>query len=155
DQMLGRSCSSADRRPIMFFVRLITVSAAAYIPMAFAFDLVRWISVGPFFFQVSRILHYAVYFSAGIGVGAYGIERGLLALGGKLARRWPLWIVANVMFFVVAIVAFVVMVEAMTKGAVPPSLRLLVNFTFVLSCAASGFAFLSLLVRFAQARVRL
>lgn len=40
----------------------------------------------------SRILLYLVYFFAGIGVGAWGLDRGLLANGGKLAQRWPLWL---------------------------------------------------------------
>ena len=48
---------------------------------------------GRFAFQPSRPLHYLVYFFAGMAVGAYGLDRGLLdamgpgaALGG-LARR--------------------------------------------------------------------
>src|SRR5712692_7319258 len=43
------------------------------------------------FLQASRPLHYLVYFLKGVGIGAYGIERELLASEGKLARRWMLW----------------------------------------------------------------
>jgi hypothetical protein len=142
-----------DRRPAIFFLQLIAVSAAAYLPMAFVFDPLRWISVGPFFFQVSRILHYAVYFFAGIGVGTWGIDQGLLARNGRLARHWPLWSLASVIFFVLAIVAFIVLMTVMAKGRIPPGLQLFVDLTFVLSCAASVFAFLSLFTRFAQERI--
>jgi hypothetical protein len=38
-----------------------------------------------------RLLHYALYFLIGIGIGAYGIWHGLLAADGKLARRWFIW----------------------------------------------------------------
>jgi hypothetical protein len=152
---LGRSCASGDRRPATIFLGLVIGSAAAYLTMAFVFDPMRWIGAGPFFFQVSRILHYAIYFFAGIGVGACGLERGLLAREGRLGRRWPIWILASVIFFVLAIGAFIALVAAMAKGGIPTGLQLFVNLTFVLSCAASGFAFLSLFMRFAQVRVRL
>ena len=50
-----------------------------------ALDLVP---VGPIAFPNCRPLHNAVYFFAGVAVGAYGIERGLVAPDGVLARRW-------------------------------------------------------------------
>ncbi len=34
-------------------------------------------------------LQYAIYFFAGVGLGATGIERGLLAADGVLPRHWP------------------------------------------------------------------
>ena len=38
--------------------------------------------------QFCRPLLYAVYFFAGVGLGAAGIDRGLVAADGVLARRW-------------------------------------------------------------------
>jgi hypothetical protein len=47
-----------------------------------------------------------VYFLMGVGIGAYGIERGLQASEGKLARRWMLWrITALVAFGAAAAIA--------------------------------------------------
>ena len=39
------------------------------------------------FLQARRPLHYLEYFKKGVGIGAYGIEREVLASEGKLARR--------------------------------------------------------------------
>jgi hypothetical protein len=61
------------------------------IPLALVFNPFRWTQFGPFFFQTSRILHYLVYFLIGAGAGASGLECGLLARDGTLARRWSLW----------------------------------------------------------------
>jgi hypothetical protein len=151
---LGRLAAGAKTRPFKFFLLLVATSALAYIPLAVAFGPVRWLSFGPFSFQASRLLHYAVYFFIGIGIGACGIDRGLLASDGNLARRWPLWVLASMMLFFVSIVAFLALVAAMSRGAIPTALSLFTHFTFVSSCAASGFAFLALFVRFMQTRMR-
>ena len=73
-ESIGRLTSGASRRPAAFFALLVGVSAAVYIPMSLAFTSHAWAALGPFTFQTSRLFHYFVYFLAGIGVGAWGIE---------------------------------------------------------------------------------
>ena len=154
-ELLGRVAATGSRSPFAFYVLIVFISAVAYIPMSLWFDPMRWISFGPFSFQVSRLLHYAVYFVLGIGIGAYGVERGLVESSGKLARRWPLWMLSSLLLFGVSIIAVLTMISAMLKGAIPLGLKLSVSFAFVLSCAASVFAFLALFLRFARRRVPL
>jgi hypothetical protein len=102
-------------KPVKFLAYLIGISAAVYIPMAIKFNPLTWTQFGPFAFQTSRVLHYLVYFLMGISVGAYGIERGILASGGKLARRWLLWTIAAILVFL-ATSAFVIMLVTTAKG---------------------------------------
>jgi peptidoglycan/LPS O-acetylase OafA/YrhL len=144
-ETLGRFSSSASRRPFAFFGCLILASAIAYIPMELFFNALAWFSFGPFSFQTSRLLHYAVYFLAGIGVGAYGIERGLLAAKGNLARRWFLWIPASLLSFAVVIVLFLVILSARSA---PRFWEVLSDLSFVICCAVTSFAFLALFLRF-------
>jgi peptidoglycan/LPS O-acetylase OafA/YrhL len=135
-------------RPAVFFGVLLVASGAAYLPLAIALDPVRWFSWGPFSVQASRPLLYAVYFLAGIALGAHGIERGLLARGGLLARRWPAWALAALGAFLLLVVCFLVaLARGAAAGAGPWAV---VDASFVLSCAASGFALLALFVRFAR-----
>jgi surface polysaccharide O-acyltransferase-like enzyme len=129
---------------------LVALSAIAYIPMEFAFNAFSWASFGPFTFQTSRLLHYAVYFLMGVGIGAYGIDRGLLASDGKLARRWFAWVPGALLTFMLAIVVIVI---AMSTHSAARLWRVAGDFSFVVSCAASSFAFLALFVRFAKRRV--
>ena len=70
--------------------RSLPLSALAYVPLALIYSPWDWKSYGPFSFQLSRPLHYLVYFFAGCAVGAYGLDRGLLASDGALARHWAL-----------------------------------------------------------------
>ena len=146
---LGRLAGAAGRRPILFFALLVAVSSAVYVPLAVAFNPLRWSSLGPFTFQTSRLLHYLAYFLVGAGVGTYGLDRGLLASAGKLARRWAWWAIwALVAFGLAAGVGL----AALTVHFGSRTWEIAADFTFVLSCAASSFAFLALFVRFAVRR---
>jgi surface polysaccharide O-acyltransferase-like enzyme len=147
---IGRLASNARLHPVRFFLLLIAASAAVFIPMLSIFGL-GWTSVGPFQFQTARLFHYAVYFLAGIGVGAYGIDRGLLASDGILARHWLRWTIGMLVVFAVSVVFAL---TAISKGTTIPRILLYTvgGAIFALTCGAISFAFLALFVRFATRR---
>ncbi|MEO8274964.1 MAG: acyltransferase [Thermoanaerobaculia bacterium] len=153
-ESLGQWSGCFGRRPIRFAIALISVSAAAYLPLATHFTAERWVDFGPFWIQISRSLLYAVYFVAGIGLGACGRDRGLLEPGGKLARRWPLWAVAAALSFGVAVAALLGIVGSMQKGG--PGILLLSagHLAFVTCCALTSLAALAIFLRFAQKPLR-
>jgi peptidoglycan/LPS O-acetylase OafA/YrhL len=93
-----------------------------------------------------------VYFLIGIGVGARGLDSGLLAPDGKLARHWLLWVIAALIVFGGATM---VTLMAFMPGNHAQAFAMAMNPGFVLSCAASCFAFLALFLRFAKSRSRL
>jgi hypothetical protein len=150
-EVIGRVSSSAARRPFAFFGLLIAASALAYIPMELIFNAFAWTAFGPFTFQTSRLLHYFIYFVVGVGIGAYGIERGLLAADGKLARRWFAWLPAALLIFAMTIVVVVI---AMTTHSRVRMWEILGDSAFAVSCASTSFAFISLFMRFAKTRVK-
>jgi hypothetical protein len=151
-ERLGRLAASARTHPIRFFGALVSVSALAYAPLALAYSPWDWTSYGPFSFQISRALHYLVYFFAGCAVGAYGLDRGLLAIDGSLARHWAGWLAASVAGFVL----WALPTSRMIDGAQAP---LLVQFAaalgFVLACASGCFVLMALCLRFAAERTRI
>ena len=110
---LGRLSAAGATDPPRYFVGLVILSAIAYVPLALAFTPWTWKSIGPFSLQLSRPLHYAVYFFAGVGIGAYGLERGLLSADGLLARHWRAWWAA----FLAAFVVWSVPIALMMRGA--------------------------------------
>jgi peptidoglycan/LPS O-acetylase OafA/YrhL len=152
---LGRSAGDLSTRPSALLLAVVVLSAAAYLPMAAAFGPEHWSGAGPFWVQASRLLHYAAYFAIGLGLGAHGLDRGLFVHDGKLARRWPLWVMASLAAFVVSLLAFFRIVATFDDGGPGPSAALsaLGNFTFVLSCAATSLACLAVFVRFARRAV--
>jgi surface polysaccharide O-acyltransferase-like enzyme len=109
----------------------------------------HWVAAGPFTVQTSRVLHYAVYFAAGVALGASPLGSGLLAPEGALARRWGVWSVA-------ALVTFVAGFAVVSVAIVQPSPSILWGtiggLAFALSCAATSFGLLAAFLRFARRR---
>ena len=93
---LSRVAANANHRPVAFLAGLTCLSMLAYVPLAMAFTPWDWTYLGPFSFQLSRPLHYLVYFFAGFAVGSYGCDRGILRNDGSLTRHWLAWLAAPV-----------------------------------------------------------
>jgi hypothetical protein len=148
---IGRLVSNAHDHPVRFFVLLAGASAVAYTPMVMIFGPMAWTSVGPFQFQTARLFHYAVYFLIGIGVGAYGIDRGLLAPDGTLAQHWGRWTIWALVAFALSVVLFVIAISK-GKGASALGWSSIGGIAYAITCAAISMAFLALFVRFATRR---
>ena len=149
-EKLGDRLSGISHRPFIFFLTLVAISAAAYLPMELKFNAFYWSAVGPFFVQTARVLHYFLYFLVGIGLGAYGINRGLLAKDGKLAHRpWLVW--SNVATFAF-MVNIVIGITAMRLAGTSRIWEAAAAVTFTLSCAASSLFFISVFTKYMQRR---
>jgi peptidoglycan/LPS O-acetylase OafA/YrhL len=146
---LGKLLAGSQGSPARFFMLLSLASAVAYIPLELRYSGLAWTTFGPFTFQTARILHYLVYFLAGAGIGAWGLERGPLKPQGKLARRWLLWTIASIVaFLALSAVAIAFMTAHLQSRAWEVSTDAL----FAACCAATSFAFLALFLRFARSR---
>jgi glucans biosynthesis protein C len=148
---LGRWSAGAERHVGRHFICLVAASALAYVPLALAFTPWAWSNAGPFAIQLCRPLHYAVYFFAGIGVGVGGIERGLVAPDGPLARRWASWLAAAL-----ASLALWMGLSALTLNHdAPLAVQAAADLGYVLACACGCFFLVAVTLRFAAAPSRL
>jgi len=149
---LAKFASDADRRPVAFFGRMAGVCAIAYIPLAVLAGPLAWTGWNPLVLQTSRPFLYFAWFMAGAAVGAWGLERGLVAAEGKLARRWWLWMLRALLAFGVASVLGLMAISA---HGWPQMWTAIASIGFVLSCTASCFGLLALFTRFAKTRRRI
>jgi glucan biosynthesis protein C len=138
--------------PLRFFVVLVTLSALAYVPLALAYSPFAWMNIGPISFQLSRPLHYLVYFLVGFAHGAYGLDRGLLASDGVLARHWAAWVAAALFGFLLW-AAPTSMTMADWSHA-PLVLKFAATIGFVIACAAGCLCLLAIGLRFSCERNR-
>lgn len=152
-EFLGHQSSTASVRPGRYFVGLVAASALAYVPLALIFTPWDWSDHGPFAFQLSRPLHYAVYYFAGLGVGAYGLERGLLAPDGMLARRWATWLAVASVAFLLWMGSTALAMNYSTSA--PLGLRMAVDIGFSLACASGCLCVMAGCLRFAMMRSRI
>jgi peptidoglycan/LPS O-acetylase OafA/YrhL len=148
-EWLARLAASSRERPIRFVTGLVAASAVVYVPLAVAYSPWTWESLGPVSFQICRPLHYLVYFFAGYALGAHGLDRGLLAVDGPLARHWGWWLAASIAGWVL----WAAPTSLTLNGAEAP---LAVHFAsalgFTVACATGTFALLACCLRFAVER---
>jgi glucans biosynthesis protein C len=149
ERLAHYSAASAEF-PGRYFIALAAISALAYLPFAAIFKPWDWSQIGPFAFQPSRLLHYVVYFFAGLGIGARGIDHWLLRSNGMLSRRWAYWSILAIVTFVSWMLVTAVTMDTAPLGIGPlPHLEVVANLLFVLSGASACFAFAALFLRFA------
>ncbi|MDP1584448.1 MAG: acyltransferase [Bradyrhizobium sp.] len=152
DRPLVRLAAFAGDNPARFLVVLVAVSALAYVPLALAWSPFEWMNIGPVSFQLSRPLHYLVYFLAGVAVGTYGLDRGLLDCDGLLARRWPAWLAAAFTGFLLWAAPTSVTMADWSNAALV--MKLAAGMGFVVACAAGCLCSLAICLRFANWRLR-
>jgi hypothetical protein len=92
-EALGQIIYALRDRPLTAFACFVVFTIIIYLPMRLIFGDSSWLELGhyPLVIQTSRILLYAGYFFAGVGVGAVGLRAGVLAGSGLLAERWMVW----------------------------------------------------------------
>jgi peptidoglycan/LPS O-acetylase OafA/YrhL len=138
-------------RPPAFIAMLLVVSALVYVPIEFLFGPDRWLTLGPFSFQASRLLLYATYFLVGLLMGPYGAESGLLERNAELARRWPLWLSAGFAAYGLRLIIIITLILPVVGAhrPLPATVHLLSDLTLVLCCVTISFASIAMFRRFA------
>ncbi len=149
---LGRLSADGATRPGRYFIGLTIAAALAYVPLALAFTPWNWSDHGPFSFQFSRPLLYAVYYLAGFGVGVHGRERGLLDLDGAWGPRWKVW---GLRAFV-SLLLWMALTGWSLSLSSPVSLPLQIaaDLSYVLAGTSSFYFVMALCMRFGAARAR-
>ncbi len=146
-ERLSRLGSWAGERPLKFFVMFITASALVYVPLALSFSPWRWSAIGPFSLQFCRPVHYVVYFFTGFILGSYGLDRGLLACDGPLARTWRLWFAAAIVSFGIWAGFTNLTLPDWSKAAI--AAQLATALAFPVACATGGLFLVAVCLRFA------
>ncbi|HEX3992931.1 MAG TPA: acyltransferase [Acetobacteraceae bacterium] len=132
--------------PRRFVIWLLGASILAYVPLALIFTPWLWAEHGPLGLQFSRPLLYCVLYCAGLGIGAHGLDRGLLASDGPLVRHWAVW-------FASALAAFLLWMglTALAMGYVPTApfaMQLVVDISFATACVCGCLFVLAFCLRF-------
>jgi Acyltransferase family len=147
---LGALSNWMGKNPLLFVAGVTFASTIVYVPLALIFTPWAWISFGAFSFQLSRPIHYAVYFFAGLGAGAAGLSEGALVTDGALAKWWAFWLLAALISFATWIALTAIIVPNGTNASL--SIQILDDIAFAVSCATSCFFLLGLFLRFGQYR---
>jgi glucans biosynthesis protein C len=151
-QALARLAGTFSDRPLALCITLTALSILAYVPLAMVFTPWDWTSFGPFSIQLSRPLHYVIYFSAAFAIGSHGIDHGVLRADGPLARHWLAWLAAAVASF--AVWGGLTSLTLPDWNASPLMYRLAAAFAFPAGCSAGALSLLAICLRLMRTRYR-
>jgi peptidoglycan/LPS O-acetylase OafA/YrhL len=154
---LGRLMFSLRNRATTAFIAFLIFSVVIYLPMRMEFGDAAWLEPGgyPVPIQTSRILLYAGYFFAGIGVGALNLRLGLFAENGEVAKRWTVWWAFALVFYGAILLLVYAHHNWVADFNSPPlDWQLGYALAFALFSGAMAFAEPALFLRFANANWR-
>lgn len=135
--------------PALCYGVLLAFSAAAYLPLLLLIGPSRWIGIGPFAIQASRIGLYTLYFAAGVAAGGIALPDGALSSDGTLARHWARWGALTVLSGALLVAVQMIRLRAGTTLPADGSLALYGG-AFLAFCAAATFGLLAIFSRFAS-----
>jgi surface polysaccharide O-acyltransferase-like enzyme len=153
---LGRRVDALHDRPMATFAALLVFSIIIYLPLRLAFGEASWITPGhyPLPIQTSRILLYAGYFFAGIGVGSAGLRGGLLAEEGEVAKRWAVWFAFALVFYGAILLLVYAHHNWIVDFRSPPLWwHTAYGVCFAMFCAAMTLTIPAVFLRFARSRL--
>jgi len=149
-QRLGHLAEWVGVRPARLFALLVVASVLAYFPLALRYSPWTWGSVGPFGLQLCRPAHYVVYFFTGVALGRYGLDRGLLACDGPLARNWLAVLAAAVVGFGAWAGLTSFTMPDWDKAGIAAQVAASLAFPF--ACAGGSLSLLAICLRFGRKR---
>jgi len=146
---LSRQARRGFDHPVQFLLLVVGATALVYVPMRLVFGPSHWFEFGPFSVQASRVLFYAVYFFIGAGIGAAGVERGILCVDGMMAKRWWAWgLLALLPYGGMWTLIYIKREILGNPDLLPPWYEALYGLAFVAFSAAIIFAILAVFLRF-------
>jgi glucans biosynthesis protein C len=147
--VMARLATAFAASPARFLVVVAAVSATAYLPIAAVTTPWQWVEYGPISFQPGIVPQYGIYFLAGLGLGALGLDRSLFTSDGVLARRWGLWAALALVSFLLWIIPSAVIVKGW--GGALPGVPIIADIGFVLYVVCACLALAAVCLRFAAA----
>ena len=142
----------AGEHSVLYYILLSAICVAGYAPLAVAYSPFTWGEFGPFSLQFCRPLLYIAVFFAGFSLGSLGLDRGLLATDGPLARNWRAWTVLAVVTF--CIWAGLTGLTFPNWDAASFAARLGASLAYAPACIAGGMFMLAVFLRFSRAHSR-
>jgi hypothetical protein len=97
----GAFIASLQNRSLLFFLICWFFTWLLYVPVAHNTGAGAWTGLGPFDFQLSRVLLYFGYFMGGVIIGITQFNQQLFSVKSSIVSRWWLWVVSALVAYVI------------------------------------------------------
>jgi glucans biosynthesis protein C len=142
---LNKRFSLIKNRPLLVFVALFCFTWLVYVPVAYTVGAGTWTGIGPFDFQLSRILLYFGYFSLGVLIGNTDFNNGLFSTAAALVKRWRIWLLMALGVYVLLITVSRPLTQLVMDHKIKELNAWMIYYSiYVSSCALSCIAFITI-----------
>ena len=143
----GIELSRFQNKPLLFFALLFAITWLLYVPLAYNVGAGTWTGIGPFDFQLSRILLYFGYFMIGVFIGNADFNNGIFSEKSLVVKKWWLWgLLSFIVYFVLTVTVGNKFLEQMvTHNTINALSAWMIYYTiYVASCTTSSIAFIAI-----------
>lgn len=132
-------------RPFLFIGCWIVFTWLLYVPIAYNIGAYTWTGIGPFDFQLSRLILYFGYFMLGALIGITDFNKGIFSMASAVIKKWVLWTLLALGVFVLLTIIPPTLIGAIKSGRLKPFYSWMIYYTiYVVSCTLSSIMFLSI-----------
>ncbi|WP_320019075.1 acyltransferase [Labilibaculum manganireducens] len=148
-EKIGKRLSDLKNKPLTFFGLLFSISWILYVPIAHIMGAGDWTGIGPFDFQISRILLYFGYFTFGILIGNTDFNNELFSAKSVIVKKWWLWLSLSLAAYFVLTIIGEPLTQLVKEKKIEEINAYMIYYTvYVASCTLSSVAFITVFVRF-------
>lgn len=132
-------------KPALLIFILFVFSWILYVPLAYKVGAGTWTGLGPFDFQLSRILLYFGYFFLGAMIGGSGVLNSIFSEQSRLVKLWRLWLAKAIVIYILLTLIPPYLIAAMEENRIQAFYAWMIYYTvYISSCVFSCMAFLTL-----------
>jgi surface polysaccharide O-acyltransferase-like enzyme len=131
-------------RPVSFFAILFSVTGILYVPVAYTIGAGTWTGIGPFDFQLSRILLYFGYFLLGVFIGNTDFNTNLFSTESGIVKKWWLWILLALTVYAILTIISGPLAQWVAENKIKEFNAWMIYYTiYTASCVLSSIAFIT------------
>lgn len=147
---LGEKLGNIKDAKLLFMV-FFMVTWVLFVPLAYTVGGETWTGLGPFDFQVSRILLYFGYFMLGVVLGNTDFNGNLFSQNSDIGKKWWLWAILAVVVFSMLRMMSPILTQWVEDRELGEFTAWMVYYTlFSVSCTTSSIAAITLFRRKVQ-----
>ncbi len=145
----GSVLAAQRQRSVMLCLAWFVFTWLLYVPAVLRVGPSAWTGIGPFDFQLSRLVLYAGYFLLGVIIGTPGLQAGLFATGSGWVKKWPFWLAGCIIAYAMLKLIEAPLTHKLQQQQISEfNAQLVYRSVWAASCTMSSIAFLTLFKQF-------
>jgi len=141
----GVLLSKLKNKPFAFFLMVFCVTFILYVPIAYNVGAGLWTGVGPFDFQLSRIVLYFGYFTSGIFIGNTDFNGDIFSAKSAIVKNWWLWMLLSLTIYFILTISAEPLTQLVNDGKIQAFNAWMIYYgLYTASCASSCIAFITI-----------